>query len=783
MKAERSSFSINEISKQVSRLYGMEGKIDILPGYSNQNFLLKTGSGEKFVIKIANPKDPSDALNLQNIALGLLKDRLFKVNVPRVIKARNNQVISQVTASNGEKYRLRVFSYLEGKHLSGHGPLSPAILACLGSALAEMDNILAEYKHQIHDRDNIWDLKQFEWMSFKTHIIKDIRMRSLIDRFLLQYKARITPLLKKLPISLIHNDANGENLLLSASGNESLRLTGIIDFGDMIYTYTAAELAITCAYLELEKKNPLKSISSVIAGYNAVRPLKEFEIEVLFPLIYLRKCMSLTMSAISEIEDPHNKHTQISAREIQRSLKQLESINWLRAENKFRKSCGFTAKTNTFSEPEFKNLPHIKLSQKYIGPALKIAYAEPLTIVKGRGQYLFDRTGRAYLDCVNNVCHVGHGHLRLAAAKEKQSRILNTNTRYLKPLLAEYAKRLADSFPDPLEVCFFVNSGSEANELALRLARTHTGRQDVIVLEDAYHGNTGRLIEMSPYKCEGPGGQGLAKWAHKVTRPDPFRGARRGMDPQTGKAYAEYVLKCLDSLRAENRLPALFICESIMGCAGQIVFPDGYLKEVFAHVRKAGGLCAVDEIQVGFGRVGTNMWAFETQDVVPDMVTLGKPMGNGHPLGAVITTSEIAQSFDNGMEFFNTRGGDPVSCAVGLTVLDIIKEEGLMERAQRVGSYLKNRLIKLADRFDMIGDVRGPGMFLGLEMVLDRENLTPARQETEKIIELVKKDGILLSSDGHFKNVIKIKPPLTFNEFDADLLVNALDRALTKIKV
>ena len=405
-----------------------------------------------------------------------------------------------------------------------------------------------------------------------------------------------------------------------------------------------------------------------------------------------------------------------------------------------------------------------------------------LQIVRGRGQFLFEPNERAYLDCVNNICHVGHGHPKVVAAMSRQAAILNTNTRYLHPYRIEYAERLAATFPEPLNVCYFVNSGSEANELAVRLARSHTGRLDVIVLEGGYHGNTQTLIDLSPYKCEGPGGRGLPEWAHKVVKPDTYRGPYRGVGKDVGRAYAEHIREVCERLIAERRPPAMFMCEPILGCGGQIVLPDGYLCEAFNHVRSVGGLCVIDEVQVGMGRVGSHMWAFETQGVTPDIITLGKPIGNGHPLGAVVTTPEIAHSFAEGMEFFSSFGGNPVSMAVGMAVLDVIEEEGLCEQALRVGHYLTKKFNVLAEHNPEIGDVRGLGLFMGVELVRDREKRTPATEETTQLIERVKLDGILLSEEGPHHNVLKIKPPMQFKETDADLLLGAVDRALYEIR-
>lgn len=410
--------------------------------------------------------------------------------------------------------------------------------------------------------------------------------------------------------------------------------------------------------------------------------------------------------------------------------------------------------------------------KKHLGPSLSISYDRPLHIARGWREYLYDSDGRPYLDCVNNVAHVGHCHPRVVEAARRQMAVLNTNTRYLHEHLAEYIERLAATLPEPLCVVYLVCSGSEANELALRLARAHTGRDEVIVVDVAYHGNTSGLVDISPYKFEGPGGRGKPAHVHKAPMPDVFRGPYRG--PDAGARYAAHVA---EAARSSHGLAAFF-CESALGCGGQIILPDGYLRDAFAAVRAAGGVCVADEVQTGFGRAGSHFWMFEPQGVVPDIVTLGKPIGNGHPLAAVVTTPEIAASFANGMEYFNTFGGNPVSCAVGLAVLDVIRDEKLQENARDTGSYLLQRLNLLQEKHPIIGDVRGRGLFLGIELVRDRATLEPAGREASYLVERMKERGVLLSTDGPFHNVIKIKPPIVFTRADADMLVENLDAVL-----
>lgn len=416
--------------------------------------------------------------------------------------------------------------------------------------------------------------------------------------------------------------------------------------------------------------------------------------------------------------------------------------------------------------------------QNLLGPSLSLSYASPLHIVRGRGQYLYDREGRRYLDAVNNVPHVGHCHPHVVQAGQRQMAVLNTNTRYLHENILQYAERLTALFPSPLDVCYLVCSGSEANELAVRLARCYTGAQDILVLEGGYHGNTSTLVDLSSYKFDGPGGFSPPPWVHKAPLPDPYRGRHRGHSATTGRLYAQEVTSLLQELLQSNGRLAAFLAEPFLGCGGQIIPPPDYFKDVYASVRKAGGLCIADEVQVGFGRAGTHMWAFETHDVVPDIVTLGKPIGNGHPLAAVITTAEVARAFHNGMEYFNTYGGNPVSCAIGAAVLDVLEDEGLQQNARKVGDYLLERFREMQTKHPLIGEARGAGLYLGIELVLDPETKKAAPEHAAYVVERMKEKGILISTDGPLHNVLKIKPPMVFHENNARQLCQALSEIL-----
>ncbi|MBS1887615.1 MAG: aminotransferase class III-fold pyridoxal phosphate-dependent enzyme [Actinobacteria bacterium] len=417
--------------------------------------------------------------------------------------------------------------------------------------------------------------------------------------------------------------------------------------------------------------------------------------------------------------------------------------------------------------------------RRHFARSQRAYYAEPINLVRGSGATLVDDLGRTYLDAINNVTHVGHANPAVVAATARQSRRLNTNSRFVYPSLARYAERLAATLPDPLEVVFLVCTGSEANDLALRISRQVTGREDVIVIDGAYHGNTTAVTGISPNRYKGPGGAGAPPTTHEVTTPDRYRGRFGYGDADAGGRYADDVARVAAELDAAGHGPAAFFAESLMGTAGTIVHPDGYLEAAFAAARAAGALCVSDEVQVGFGRLGDALWGFAGQGVVPDIVTMGKPIGNGHPLAAVVTTREIADAFDQGMKYFNTFGGNPVSCEVGMAVLDEIRDRDLQHHAALVGAHFRAGLEGLAETHAAIGDVRGRGLYLGVDLVRDRDSREPDPALALRVAEQMKDEGAIVIPTGTHDNVLKLKPPMVFTEADADRFVATLDRVLS----
>ncbi|MCC6772692.1 MAG: aminotransferase class III-fold pyridoxal phosphate-dependent enzyme, partial [Gemmatimonadaceae bacterium] len=407
---------------------------------------------------------------------------------------------------------------------------------------------------------------------------------------------------------------------------------------------------------------------------------------------------------------------------------------------------------------------------------LRLSYREPCLFVRGWKHYLYDEWGRVYLDAYNNVPHVGHAHPRLQAVASDQLARLNTNTRYLHPAQVAFAEALLKTMPSHLTHVFFVNSGSEGNELALRLARAASGGRDMVTPDHGYHGNTTGAYDLSAYKFNKPGGGGRPEWVQLVPVADTYRGAHRAAD--AAERYAAYVDKAIARIRARGGKLAGFIAETFPSVGGQIIPPVGYLQGVYERIRAAGGVCIADEVQTGLGRLGEYFWGFEQQGVAPDIVVLGKPLGNGHPLGAVVTTAEIARRFDNGIEFFSTFGGSTLSCRVGTEVLRIVEDEQLQEHARVVGGALLSGLRALQVRNALVGDVRGMGLFVGVELVSDRETRAPATTTASYVVNQMRERRILIGTEGPADNVLKIRPPLTIGRDDVQLIVDVLGEVL-----
>lgn len=992
--------------KEASDLFfqhtGKRGNCRPLPGDSDLNFYVKAEDGSEFTLKISHPETNPSEIDLQNSIMEHLVSKNSHLEIPAPYRFTSGYKIN--IGGEGAPRWLRMQSWVKGKPLGSFKPRGNALSFSWGVACGKLSLHLQDFDHPGTHRRYEWDPSNtLDSRPFLVHFRSETE-RDLGNYFWDLFENQALPKLPHLRKSVNHNDAHELNLLITPKGSQAV-VSGVIDFGDAVYTHTINELAIASAYVGMHMNDPLSAICQAVKGYHSVFPLEENELEVLYEMIAARLMITVAMAAERAVNSPGNAYQFLSQQPAWDLLAKWRKISPALAHYAFREACGLEAcpknvdfqswaqqnkKALTFpiagedaarcqmdlqvgsldlgNHSTFENIHHyqrriqeilsennallgqggyleirpfyssdayqeegnegprwrslhlgvdfwsnsgtevyacyagrihslqnnegkdnygptiilehqvtedlcfyslyghlseesllqkkkgdriaagdcigslgtpkinggwpphlhfqlildllgeegdfpgvahpdqkelwrsicpypgfffeipsseapdndeslLHFRKKHLGKSLSLLYTIPLHIVSGYMQHLYDRQGQRYLDTANNVAHVGHEHPRVVRAGQRQMAVLNTNSRYLHRNILSYAEELLKTFPPSLSVCHFVNSGSEANELALRMAKAASGGTDTVAVEVGYHGNTNAVIDVSSYKFDGKGGKGKPPRTHLLPRPDTYRGIYR--DPAlAGQQYASHMEAILETMLARGGRVSSFIVEGILSCGGQIELPQGYLTEVFRQIREAGGYCIVDEVQTGFGRVGSHFWAFERSGVVPDIVTLGKPIGNGHPLGAVICTQEVAEAFANGMEFFNTFGGNPVSMAIGREVLKTVQEEGLQAQALRTGNHLKEGFRQLAQEHPLIGHIRGQGLFLGVELVTDRESRNPAGAACSHLANRLAQQNVLIGTDGPDHNVIKIKPPMCFGIKDADQLLNRMDAIL-----
>ena len=733
-----------------------------LDGYDTDNYKIES-EGHKYILKsYLTTKENTDFISAENELL-LHLHRQINDKFPGPIQNIDGQFLTFFEDKKSSKIT-RILTFLEGDFFA-EIPHSLSLFESFGRFLAEMDLQLMNVKNYIiQSRILNWDLQHFSRNKPLVKYIYEPANRKLVEYFFLQYHENVEPHVHSLRKQIIHNDANDWNVLV-----QNGKVSGIIDFGDSSYTHLINELAIGITYAILGKKNPVEWAKPIISDYHKILPLEEKEIDLLYWLIAARMCTTVCNSAYEKIQQPENEYISISEKPAWELLRKWVTINPVFARNEFRKAAGFAI-------PKEKTTAQIKKERfQTISPIFSISYKKPIYLERAAFQYMFDKYGNSYLDAYNNIPHVGHSHPRVVEAGQKQLAKLNTNTRYLYDQINEYTAHLLNYFPKPLNKVFLVNSGSAATDLALRLARNFTGKSLVAVVEHGYHGNTKAAMEISHYKFSGKGGKGTPENTICLSIPDTYRGEFKLNDGSAGISYAQ---KAIQQIRQSEQPLAAFVAEPIVGCGGLVPLAKGYLKKIYTEIRRQGGVCISDEVQTGFGRLGDVFWGFEAQEVVPDIVILGKPMGNGHPIGAVVTTDEIAESFNNGMEFFSSFGGNPVSCAIGQAVLDVLEKEQLQQNAKMVGDYYLKRLSELQQKYESIGDVRGSGLFIGFEFVKDRMTLESHTKLAQKVKNELREQFVLVSTDGPFDNVIKSKPPLCFSKENVDEVIEKLEKIL-----
>jgi 4-aminobutyrate aminotransferase-like enzyme/Ser/Thr protein kinase RdoA (MazF antagonist) len=770
--------STAEAEEIAHREFGIRGEAHPLSSERDQNFRLRTSDGEQFALHIANPADSPAVIDLQARALLHILAAAPVLPVPRVIRTREGGLQAAIASRDGLPRAVWVISYCTGVGLNTV-VVTSQVRRLLGTALGTLDAALRSFFHPAAGRELAWDLQQAPRLRELLPHMESAARRGLAEQFLTRFERDVASQSKYLRAQIIHNDFNPSNLLVDRQQPD--RLAGILDFGDVVHAPLINDVAIAAAYHVSDDTDPLAGAAELVAQYHAANPLERGELELLFDLIGARLAMTVIITEWRAREYPQNadfilKHNLNSWRALER----LRRVPRQDGVERFRASC-FPVRRQALRVPQATAESEDQLQAqraRLFGPAYRLFYDEPLHIVRGEGVWLYDAAGRAYLDAYNNVPHVGHCHPRVVAALAAQASVLNTHTRYLSETVLKYAESLTEQFPLPLRAMMFTCTGSEANELALRIARAATGNRGIIATQHAYHGNT---ITISEFSGAYATAESRGPHIRTVPAPDSFRRPRDVPKESLGQVYAESVREAIESLKQQGIGLAAFIVDTVFSSDGILTVPRDYLQRVAGYVRAAGGVFIADEVQAGFGRTGVNFWGFEHFGVVPDIVTLGKPMGNGHPMAAVVTSTELTQAFGKHARYFNTFAGNPVSCAVGLAVLAVLRDERLQDNAERVGGYLRAGLSELSKRHELIGDVRGRGLFVGVELVSDRSSLEAATTEAHQIMNVLRDRGVLIATTGSRNNVLKIRPPMVFSMANADQLIETVDDALAKL--
>jgi len=775
-------FSAVDAERIARELYGIEGRATVLFGERDQNFHLRPAQGPGVVLKLYNALEDPAIVDFQIGVLGHLALQDPGLPVPRVLATRAGERSTRIKGPGDAAHIACAISFLPGRLLEEVQP-EAALLRDFGRTVARLDKALRGFFHPAAGQRIAWDIRRAGELRPFASLIDDPALAAAVGRVLERTVERL-PAFAALRGQVIHNDCNPGNVLVDAAG--APRIAGIIDFGDMIHGPLMFDLALAAADVAGEGMGPINAAQEVIAGYGAVLPLQEDEIAVLYDAMAARLAVTLAIFAWRQHHDRHGagkleryEHSGL------RAFDQLLSVGSEAAERAFRKAAGLSAGMSLAALPKPPvRAPGAALEtlivrrRRLLGSGLELSYERPVHLLRGEGVWLWDADGRRYLDAYNNVPHVGHAHPHVVEAVARQSALLNTNTRYLHETVLDYAERLCARLPAGLEVCAFVNCGSEANDIAWRIAKAHTGATGALVMENAYHGGTEAVAALSPYDAAA---SAVAPHVRTLEAPDLYRGRFRGADPMAARGYAEAADRAIASLAAAGHRTAAAMIDSAFISNGILDVPKGYLEAVVAKVRAAGGLFIADEVQYGFGRSGSHFWGFDFQGAVPDIVTMGKPVGNGHPLGVVVTRREILKSFTDRTDYFSTFGGNPVSAAAGLAVLEVLEREGLQENARSTGTYFRHGVAALMARHAAIGDVRGTGLVMGVELVRDRKTQEPAPDWTRRVANLMREQGVLIGTEGLRRNVLKIRPPLCFGPEHADIAIEALDRALTAL--
>jgi 4-aminobutyrate aminotransferase-like enzyme len=751
-----------EAARQILReSFGVESSpLTPLAGERDQNFRAGTADGRRFLFKISNPADERPVLEMQAAALRHIERVDPGLPVMRALPTVTGEPWVEVPGPDGRIYPVRLFTFLSGRVVANTMLTTEAIWSH-GQTAARLGRALRGFFHPAADYEILWDITHLPRLRPLLTHLPDDRRRAQAERVLDRFEAVVAPALPGLRAQVIHGDLSLDNVLLG----DDLRVSGIVDFGDMTHAPLVCDLAVTIADVLHGRPDAIEAAGALIRGYVSVTPLDDDEAGLLADLVTARLATEITITAWRQGLYPDNAAYAASGVPGARGF--LDAIETM----------GLGAVARRFREAS-QGLPYRRSGsadllerRRRALPRSPLFYEHPVHLVRGEGVWLFDAEDRRYLDCYNNVPVVGHSHPRVVQAVTQQQRLLATHSRYLHEAIVELAEQLKASLPPELDAVMMVNSGSEANDLAWRIARAATGRSGAVVTACAYHGLTEATHALSPEVwAEGEQPDHVAT----IPAPDGYRGPYRRDQEGWAQRYAAHLDDAARAL-GDHGLAALYL-DPAFTADGILSPPPAYLQDAARRARAVGGLVVADEVQAGHGRSGTHLWSFQASGIEPDMVVMGKPMGNGFPVAALIVRSSLLDAIPGEVELFSTFGGNPVACSAALAVLAVLEDEDLVANAAEVGRYLRQGLLTLAGRHPLIGDVRGEGLLLGVE--LTDETGEPAAADAHQMTEALRERGVLLSATGPAGNVLKIRPPLVFQRDHADFLLQALDEAL-----
>jgi len=755
------AFDFEAIKRILRDRFGVEASsLAPLAGERDQNLRVDTADGRRLLFKISNPADGLSTVEMQAAALRHIERVDPGLPVMRVVPDTVGESWAEVRGPDGRTYPVRLFTFLPGR-VTANTALTTQAIRSFGQTTARLGRALRGFFHPAADYEILWDLTRVPGLRPLLNHVADAARRAQVERVLDRFETRVEAVLPTLRAQVIHGDMSLDNVLL----DDDLRVSGIVDFGDMTHAPLVCDLAVSVADVLHGRDDAVDAAEAMIGGYVSVTPLEDEEAALLADLVAARLATEVTVAAWHGGLYPDNAAYLTSSEPGARAfLDAIEATGFDDVARRFRDACrGLPYRhsgTGALLERRRRALPRSPLF-----------YSHPVHLVRGEGVWLFDPDDRRYLDCYNNVPVVGHGHPRVVRAVAEQQRLLATHSRYLHEAIVELAERLKATLPPALDAVLVVNSGSEANDLAWRIARAATGRSGAVVSAYAYHGLTEATHALSPEewaKGEQP--------AHVATvpAPDGYRGPYRREEDGWAERYATRIDDAAQALGGHG-FAAIYI-DPAFTADGILLPPPAYLAEAARRARALGGVLVADEVQAGHGRYGTGLWSFQPSGIEPDMVVMGKPMGNGFPVAALVVRSQLLAAVPEEVELFSTFGGNPVACAAALAVLDVIEDEGLVANAAETGSYLRQGLKTLAGRHPVMGDVRGEGLLLGVELV--GEERVPAAGRAGRVTEAMRERGILISTTGPAGNVLKIRPPLVFQREHAELLLQTLDEVL-----